>query len=257
MDIDGIREGFIASGIPEDIAVEIVSAYVEAKRRFYLGDHRPQAVEGGRFSEAVFRVLQHRAGTPVTPLGKALPSVDRMLSTFEAAAGQSDSVRLHIPRTLKLIYDIRNKRDVAHLGDSIDPNLQDASLVIANMDWVLAEMVRLDHSVSADQAQATIQNLVRREVPAIEEIDGHPVILADLAPRDQALVLLYRAGASGSSLAELADQLRLARKDNLRSRLLKLDEHKLIFLHPRTGAFHITARGIADVEKRHLAEPRS
>ena len=91
------------------------------------------------------------------------------------------------------IYDIRNKRDVAHLGDAIDPNLQDATLVTANMDWVLAEVVRLHHNVSPDQAQAIIHDLVSREVPAIEEIDGQPVILSDLRPRDQASLLLYRA----------------------------------------------------------------
>jgi hypothetical protein len=42
-----------------------------------------------------------------------------------------DSIRLHIPRTFRVIYDIRNKRDAAHLGDGIDPNLQDSTLVSA------------------------------------------------------------------------------------------------------------------------------
>jgi hypothetical protein len=119
---------------------------------------------------------------------------------MEQSVSQPDSIRLHIPRTLKLIYDIRNKRDAAHLADGIDPNLQDATLVIGNMDWTLAELVRLHHAVDPDDAQAIIENLVTREVPVIQEIDGHPVIFADLAPRDQALLMLYRAGAAGLDL---------------------------------------------------------
>lgn len=255
MDLATVQKGFLAAGLPPAIVDEMLEAYTEAKRRFYLGDHRPQEVEGGRFSEAVFRLLQHIAGIPVTPLGKTLPSVDKLLIGFENAAGQSDSVRLHIPRTLKLIYDIRNKRDAAHLGDGIDPNLQDATLVTANMDWVLAELVRLHHGVSADEAQSIILNVVKREVPAIEEIDGQPVILSELKPRDQALLMLYRAGAAGIQLVDLAGQLRTTRKDHLKARLSKLDDGKQALVHPTSGRIFITALGIAEVEQRKLAAP--
>jgi hypothetical protein len=177
VDLSQVRRGFISQGVPKELAGEVLEAYREAKRRFFLGDHRPQEVEGGRFSEAVFRVLEHACTSKFTKLGKSLPRVDKLLTQFENTAGQPDAIRLHIPRTLKLIYDIRNKRDAAHLGDGIDPNLQDATLVIGNMDWVLAELVRLYHGVSADQAQKIIEDLIEKDVPAIQEIDGHPTIL--------------------------------------------------------------------------------
>jgi hypothetical protein len=255
VDLAQVRHGFIAAGLPADLVDEVLEAYVEAKRRYHLGDHRPQEVEGGRFSEGVFRLLQHACGLPVTKLGKTLPSVDKLLQTFEQASGQPDSVRLHIPRTLKLIYDIRNKRDAAHLGDGIDPNLQDATLVIANMDWVLAELVRLYHGVGPDQAQSIIEDLVTHEAPAIQEIDGQPVILTDLQPRDQALLMLYRAGAKGASLDELAGWLRVSRKDHLKERVRRLDEDKLALIHPSNDRFYITQAGIRDVERRKLAHP--
>jgi hypothetical protein len=255
MDLAQVRGGFTSAGIPQQVADELIAAYVEAKRRFHLGDHRPQEVEGGRFSEAVFRVLQHLAGQTVTPLSKTLPSVDKLLIALENATGQPDSVRLHIPRTLKLIYDIRNKRDAAHLADGIDANLQDATLVIANMDWVVAELVRLHHGVSATDAQRIIEDLVTREVPAVQEIDGQPVILSDLKPRDQTLLMLYRAGAQGMTLDELASALRVARKDHLKSRLVKLDQDKLVLAHPSTQRYYVTSKGSREVETRKLAQP--
>lgn len=255
MDLADVRKGFAVAGLPLAIVDEVLEAYVEAKRRFHLGDHRPQEVEGGRFSEAVFRVLQHVSGQAVTPLGKTLPSVDRLLQQLEAATGQPDAVRLHIPRTLKLIYDIRNKRDAAHLGDGIDPNLQDAKLVIGNMDWVLAELVRLYHGVSPDEAQRVIEDLVTKEVPAIQEIDGQPVILTELQARDQALLMLYRAGAAGASLDELVSWLRATRRDHLRTRLARLDQNKLILHHPATKRYYITDLGVREVEQRRLAQP--
>jgi hypothetical protein len=255
MDLSDVRGGFVGAGIREELTDELLEAYSEAKRRFHLHDLRPQEIEGGRFSEAVFRVLQHLSGGPVTPLGRPLPSVDQLLRRFENATAQPDAVRIHIPRTLRLIYDIRNKRDVAHLADGIDPNLQDATLVIANMDWVLAELVRMHHGVGPDEAQAIIEDVVTKEVPAVEEIDGQPVVLTDLQPRDQALLMLYRAGAAGASLHELASWLRTDRPDNLAVRLAKLDMDKRVLLHPSTKRYHITAKGRRDVETRGLAQP--
>lgn len=255
MDLAQVRQGLIDKGIPEPLVAELIASYVETKRRFHLGDHRPQEVEGGRFSEAVFRVLQHACGLAVTPIGRSLPGVDQLLPRFESVVSQPDAIRIHIPRTLRLIYDIRNRRDAAHLNDNIDPNLQDATLVVNNMDWVMAELVRLFHGVSADAAQRIIEELVTKEVPAIQEIDGQPVILADLKPRDQAMLLLYRAGAKGASLDQLAQSLRVERTDHLKSRLLALDKQKLVLAHPRTGQFHITAKGVHYVEANRFASP--
>src|SRR5438046_5468815 len=107
MDLAQVRQGFVSKGIPVGLVDGVLDAYVEAKRRYHLGDQRPQAIEGGRFSEAVFRVLQHVSGLAVTPSGKTLPTVDSLLTRFENSGSTLDSVRLHIPRTLRLIYDIR------------------------------------------------------------------------------------------------------------------------------------------------------
>lgn len=255
MDLDEVRQGFLDSGFPGAVVDEVLEAYVEAKRRFFLGDHRPQEIEGGRFSEGVLRLLQHASGKKMTPLGKTLPSIDKLLPALENSVGRPDSVRLHIPRTLRLIYGIRNSRDAVHLGDGIDPNLQDATLVVGSMDWVLGELVRLYHGVDADRAQEIIENLVTKEVPAVQEIDGHPVILSDLRPREQTLLMLYRAGAKGASLDELADWLRLDRKDHLRGRLAKLDETKFVLCHPRSFRYYVTSLGVREVEAKGLAQP--
>lgn len=258
MNLDEVRRGLVTQGIPERLVGELLEAYAEAKRRHYLEDHRPQAVEGGHFSEAAFRVLQHLTTRQHTPLGSSLPRVDDLLTTLSNVP-QSDaqeSVRLHIPRTLRLIYDVRNKRDIAHLGDDIDPNLMDSNLVIGCMDWIMAEFLRLHHDVPPNEAQTIIEELVTKEVPAVQEVAGQPVILKDLQPRDQALLMLYRAGSErGATSDEIMDWLREDHKGNLNARLRRLDELKFVLEHPKTGRFHITARGIRDVEERRLAQP--
>src|ERR1051325_6501420 len=111
---------------------ELLAAYQDAKQNFYLGGLRLSEVESGRFCEAAFRILQQATTNTFTPLGTTIKS-DPLIKTLSdiPRGAQPDSIRLHIPRALRVVYDVRNNRDAAHLGDDIDPNLQDATLVIS------------------------------------------------------------------------------------------------------------------------------
>jgi hypothetical protein len=247
-----IRDGFISAGMPQVLVDEVLEAFAEAKRRFYRDDLRPSAIEGGRFSEAVFRVLQWITTRAYVPLGKTLPSVDQLLVTLQNAAGP-DSVRLHIPRTLRLIYDVRNKRDVAHLADGIDPNEQDASLVVRNMEWVLAELVRLFHHMPPAAAHRVITELVSKDVPLIQVFDGFPRVLRQLKVSQHVLVLLYWRGTQGATFDELHAWARPPMRGNLRRALRTLDERDRI--HLRGDRYVLTRLGEREVETSRLVEP--
>src|SRR5438132_13395238 len=100
-----VRAGLVAHLDPH-LVDELVEAYDEAKRNFYLGGHRLSEVEGGRFCEAAYRLLQSAAGLAVTPLGTQLDA-DRTVRDLQQLprTAAPDSVRLHVPRALRLVYD--------------------------------------------------------------------------------------------------------------------------------------------------------
>lgn len=252
-----VSAGFVAAGMPKELADEVLEGYAEAKRRYYLGDHRPTAVEGGRFCEAVTRVLDNETLGKYTPLGKTLPSLDeKRLTAFANSGHPNESVRRHLPKALYFVYGIRNTRDIAHLGDGIDPNVQDATLVVGMLDWIMAELVRVFHTVPPDEAHAVITDLVTREVPVVEEIDGQPVCSKELGVADQILVFLYRAGREGGlDLVELRRQMRHSDPGNLKKAVIRLDDKGLVLIHPRTKKAHITSKGMAAVEDRKLLQP--
>lgn len=257
MDLAAVEAGFVASGMPGPLANALLAEYVETKRRFHLGDHLPTEVQGGRFAEAALRVIEHDLFGQATAIGKTLPQFNaRRLAQFEGATSPHESLRIHIPRALFSVFAIRNKRDAAHLGDGISPNLQDSTYVVAVLDWVLAEFVRIHHRVSAAEAQSIIDNLVTREVPIIEEIDGQPVCLADLGVSDRILVFLYRAGTQvGLPMATLQQQMMHPDRSNLAKAVKKLAERKLVLIHPVTKVAHLTGLGVRDVQERRLLNP--
>lgn len=156
-----------------------------------------------------------------------------------------------------MVYDIRNKRDNAHLADGIDPNLQDASLVVSVLDWVLAEFVRMYHSVTPDVAQAMVTNIVTRQVPTIEEFDGAlKVLRTDLGASEVVLLLLYARGNNGASFSELEAWVRPKMRSNLRRTLARL-EHENAYVHSKGNAYKITRSGQQHVERKRLMENTS
>ncbi len=265
--IDKIRSQ-LASQFDPGVVNELLKTYVEAKRHYYAGDHRPNAVEAGRFCEAAFRILQEAIdgkGT-FTPLGTQLQSVDSLLGQlasrrFQSATHQrdwqQDSVGLHIPRALRVIYDIRNKRDTAHLGVGIDPNKQDAMLVVSLMDWVVAEFVRLYHSVSANEAFQIVRGLVSPKVPVIQEFDGEPMVLnRSFNIEHCVLVLLYRAGSPGAQWHQLYNWIPENLRRNLQSTLDSfIHTYYYVRYHRDTGYYELTGTGIQEVHAKNLTNP--
>lgn len=246
----------LAAALDPTLVDELLDAYEEAKSNYYLGGLRLSAVEGGRFCEAAFRLLQQQAFGKFDPLGKQLKADNLTQGLANLPSGsQPDSVRLHIPRALRVVYDVRNNRDAAHLADGIDPNLQDATLVVGILDWVLAEFVRLHHNVTADEAQRMVEDLVTRNAPVIEDFDGFlKVLRADLKVSSRCLVLVYQRGKQGATYEELSSWVKPAMRRNLRRTLDTLVDDRS-WVHRVGDQYIITRAGQKEVEARGWLEP--
>lgn len=246
-------EAQLAAKLDAKLVHELLEAHSEAKRNFYLGGLRLAEVEGGRFCEAAFRLLELATSGASTPLGKQIDS-EKLIERLRSLDGSQfpDPLRLHIPRALRLVYDIRNKRDAAHLADGIDPNLQDATLVVSILDWVLAEFLRLYHTVSADEAKALVDAIVTRSAPLVQDFRGFLKILnPTLGASDHCLALLYQRGETGATFPELEKWVRPKMRPNLRRTLNRL-VNELDFAHWDGSRYEITRLGEQEVEARKL-----
>lgn len=258
--IEHIRRSF-ETKFDEKLVAQLLETYIEVKRQYYLNHLRPNEVEGGRFAEAVFRILESvtKGRNSYTPIGIQIKHFEKQCEDLRnlPPAQFNDSIRLHLPRTLRLVYDIRNKRDAAHLGDGIDPNIQDATFVIGCCDWVMAELVRIFHSVKPEEAHRIIDSLVERKCPAVQSFAGFLKTLNPrLGPSDRLVLLLYERGEEGATAAELESWLKPAQRNNL-GRTLQALEHEKDLIILRGGRYYITRRGQLQAEQRKLLEPPS
>jgi hypothetical protein len=86
---------------------------------------------------------------------------------LEQRTAAPHSFRILIPRALPALYDVRNNRGVGHVGGDVDPNHMDATLVLGMANWVLAELVRVFHSLSIPEAQRVVDSLAERRIPIV------------------------------------------------------------------------------------------
>ena len=254
MSLDRIKI-VLKTRFPSNLVDELADCYSEQKRNFFLGNHRPNEIEGGRFSEAAFRLLEHFASLPATPLGTQI-NTDGLIRNLQQLSSTTfnDSVRLHIPRTLRVIYDIRNKRDVAHLADGIDPNLQDSSFVFSALDWVLAEFIRISGGTTPDEAFQLVKAITVHSIPAIEDFGGClKTLKPSLGPIDRLLLLLYHRNTDGATFDQLKNWLKPSQRNNAKRDLNKL-EHERDFITFQNGKYFMTRLGILEVQNRRLVE---
>lgn len=234
------------AGFDTAIAKRIVDAYQEISDNYILRKWKPSELDAGHFVEAVRRALDLELRGSYTPFSRNLPRFDdNALRHYEQQSGH-ESYRLLIPRALKGIYNIRNKRGVAHISD-ISPNEMDATFILHTVKWILAELVRLKSGYSVPETQKLIEAIVERQSPIIWKGGG---VTSILEPRmkagDQILVLLY--DNSPMTDKELQQTIEYSNRTNFRKILFKMHNDKLIYYHA-DGNCRISPRGLMEAEK--------
>jgi hypothetical protein len=245
-------ETALSAALDPALAERLLDAHAEVRQRYVRGDLEPSELNAGKFCEAAFRILESltKAGS-YTPLGQHLNS-DGIVASLEAQprASFDDAVRVHIPRTLRAVYDVRNRRGAGHLSGGVSPNRMDAAYVIAACDWVLAELVRLYHGCRPEEAQSIVDDLVNRPVPLIWE-EGATVRCLNprLEAKEQIMAMLYARNRKASS-RELQDWTEYTNTTRFRSSILgRLHRERFVEWDRGQDQVSLTPLGSAYVEK--------
>lgn len=233
---------------PCDLVNALVDSYTELKNNFKLGRFKPSELEGGFFVECVRRIIEFELFGTATPIGKTLSSFnDNEMQRYERATGD-ESFRIHIPRVLKSIYNIRNRRGVGHLS-KVSPNLIDSTYIVAACDWVMAELLRQVSNLEPEKCQSIVDSIVQRKLPMVFE-DGDTQRILDLKmnAKDKVLVLLHHNSQQIED-EKLSNWIEYSNISLFRSRILKPLHHGRLIEYRKDGTCVLTPKGIEYVEE--------
>ncbi|MBT2499225.1 hypothetical protein J7E25_08960 [Agromyces sp. ISL-38] len=183
------------SVLPTTLRDDLVSAFNEIVKNYREHRWEPSELNGGKLCETVYTICKGWLGGGNYPARADKPSrfpnkCWEMESVYQQVPN-SRSARILIPRMMIGLYDIRNNRGVGHAGAEVDPNHMDATAVLYASKWLMAELVRLLHTLTTEEATAIVDGLVEREVAWVwTHGDKKRVLRKGLTWKQQALLLL-------------------------------------------------------------------
>ncbi len=239
----------LLGAIPPDIVDAMENEFTALDSRFSRHDWEPAELNGARFAEAIFRYLEWKqSGGTYTPIGIQL---NRQIISNRVSndINLPEGLRFHTLKCTELLLDIRNKRNVAHLGNTINVYEMDSRLVMRLAKWVLSEIIRVEASASPKEIQEAIDRFSVKEIPVVEEIDGDLVVVGThLKAVDRALIALYHSYPEPIGISTLREVIKYKNATRFRSEILgeRIQEG---IIHLKGDNIYLTCKGCAWVEK--------
>jgi len=248
----------VLTGIPSALREPLLASYREITAYYVEGKWGPSELDGGKIAEIVYTIVSDELKGTTSAGPTKPPKMLQACQALEQIPASSTrtgdrSLRILIPRMLPVLYEVRNNRNVGHVGGDVDPNHMDATTVYTMASWLLAELIRIFHGVSTKEAQETVDALVERKSLLVWAVGNKKRVLDPKMPaKDQALVLLHQTPA-WIAQKELAEWVEYSSSAMFGTRVLKpLHDQRLIEWDRTAGRARISPLGVADVEKRLL-----
>ena len=244
----------VLGGLPETLRRELIDELNKIERHYREGRWEPAELDGGRLAEVVYCIVKGRLdGAMPARSSKPAQFVQEIqkLEKYPEAAGPR-SLRVLIPRVLLGIVDIRNDRDVGHVGGEVPSNHMDATYVVGAAKWLVAELVRVFHQVDVKTATAFVEALIERDTPAVWEVvpGTKRVLNTKMNVRDKVLLLLHSTPGPVPD-RDLLAWSEYANASRFRTAVLpSLHDDKLADYEVRTGLVRLSEPGARYVEAR-------
>jgi hypothetical protein len=246
----------ILGGIPATLRDELTKALNEILRNYREHRWEPSELNGGKLCEVVYTILRgHIDEKFPSKAAKPANMVDACRALEQGDPKKfSRSVRIQIPRMMVALYEIRNNRGVGHVGGDVDPNLMDATAVVAMSKWIVAELIRVFHAVSTEKAQELVESVVERTLPIVWKVgDAIRVLKPGMPAKEKILVLLYHSPTwvDEDNLRQWAEY---ANPTMFREILARCHKDKLVEYDSGKKRAVLSPRGIDYVETKIVLE---
>lgn len=241
------------SVLPSGLRADLLRAFQEIVSNYREHRWEPSELNGGKFCEAVYTVIEgYLAGSypPRVRKPNRFPDACLALEAKYASVPNSRSPRILIPRMMVGLYDIRNNRGVGHAGGDVDPNQMDATVVLYTSKWLMAELVRMLHTATTEEATSVVEELMERELAWVwSHKDVKRLLRTGLTWKQQVLVMML-SEPSGVTESDLVRWLEHPKRSDFRSRVLTpMHRERLIEYDREAGTVRLLPPGVASAEQ--------
>jgi hypothetical protein len=232
----------LAQHIDSKIIDNIFEHHIATKKAFYLHDFEKCLVRAGKLGETVMKATHFiRTNKLIQQV-----QVETEINELYKRGDLPESIRLLIPRTIRILYDHRSKRGGAH--GSFDPNVMDCAMIVPVADWILGELIRLYCTAAPDRAMKFVIGITAKSIPYVERIgEDYVVLLKGASARQEIAYIFYTRYPTRTTTSELIKWIPNHSPANIRLSLANMRKAKSV--HSDSNGHLLTATGIEAVEQ--------
>jgi len=241
------------ANVPSAFRSRLINAYVDLKKNFAEARYVGAGLAAGKLCEVTLRLLQQTVHGTFTPFGTKINNYAdecRRLITAPTTSG-NESERIVLPRALVFLYTMRSKRGIGLIGGDVDANSIDIATIARISDWIICELIRINHGLSLEEAQDIVDGISVRQLPTIWEVAGKKRVLKDgLEAKDQALLLLYSSQDSSVLIEDLCGWVEYSNPGMFKSVVIrKLHKKRFLEFDEETQSITLSPKGVDYVER--------
>jgi hypothetical protein len=241
----------LSTSIDSGLVKELLNDYQDLKNRYRLADAEPAVAAAGRFSEDTLKCIIYLKDQQVTSkMGLRFENKYNEIMGYPKPIDTIEEYKYRlIPEVAKAVYTIRNKKRGQHSRGEKLLHI-DLQYVVKACDWILASLLYVSHGVPEDDALEMMNDILKYDVPLVEEIGGYSVLSrTDLDIQDALLVILYSFGRSEKQ-SVVARNMKIRYKHTTTYNAIQLaHDEALIFRHPETKVLTLLKNGIRRAEE--------
>lgn len=196
----------ICPPLDAELVEGLIDEFISQERRYVLGDWEPATLDGGQFAEIASRIIYHVDSENLNQrkgVNACLRYVEDK-NNSNSHSFQQRQAALHLSRVIRMIYKFRSQRGAIHIDPEYTANELDSTLIISNVRWVMAELLRVFWKGDKKEVGRIIKEILRFDIPAVLSMDDCQLVMrTDCTVEEEIIILLFNASQRGMSRREL------------------------------------------------------
>lgn len=168
--------GVLSKSFPQNYVDLLEQEYNELKNSYYSEDKTKVGIHSGRISELISSLLCLKEFNQNEDLNniKFDPNISK-LENSPKSSPQEEISRLLIPRVLRSIYTIRNKKKIAHIK-TFDPIKIDLKYINIAIDWVISQILIIYCNVNSDEILKYFERVSLDDFKKVERFENGDIV---------------------------------------------------------------------------------
>ncbi|GAB5604371.1 hypothetical protein [Sideroxyarcus sp. TK5] len=244
----------LLGSLPEGLRTPLVQEYKKLTQNYMEHRWEPAELSAGKICEIAYSIIKgHVDGNyPISPSKPR--NMAEACRKLENETSLPRSFQILIPRMLPALYEIRNNRGVGHVGSDVDANAVDATLMLTMVNWIMAELVRVFHTGTLEEAQIAVDALAQRSTPLVWDSNGLKKVLSPKMNLKEQILLLASSTEMDVSIENLMKWTESTNKTYYKKTLKVLHKEKLIHFDEKAGVVTLLPAGshaVASIIEQH------